>query len=75
MDLNLGLGFGFIFIMVMSKCVCVCMQICSKEHIMILDLVVVSHDVDVRVLSSGLLEEQEGVLPTDFSIQPLILAS
>lgn len=66
-------GVWFYFIMVMSKCVCVCMQICSKEHITVLDLVVVSHHVDVRVLSSGLLEEQEGVLPTDFLSSPLFL--
>lgn len=73
MDLNLGLGFGFIFLWFMSMCVCVCMQICSKEHIMVLDLVVVSHHVDVRLLSSGLLEEQEGVLLADFLSSSLFL--
>lgn len=50
-------GVWFYFVMVMSMCVCVCMLMYSKEDIIVLDLVVVRHHVDVRVLSSGLLEE------------------
>lgn len=68
-----GFGVWFYFIMVMSMSVCVCMQICSKEHIMVLDLVVLSHHVDVRLLNSGLLEEQEGVLLADFLSSSLFL--